>query len=453
MILQDMQKELEAEGEKEQGLFDKFMCFCDGNTDGMSAAAEKAAQDIVELKSKLEAEKAEKTQLDQELVQHKLDREKAKADLEQATSIREKEHAEYVAATGDLDANLQAMTGAVAALEKGMGESFLQSTAKKTLLIQAVQKTQAVDDYQRDELLGLLQGTNPFGAYSGQSGEIVGMLKAMKDEMAGDLKSTVAAEEAAVKGFEELSAAKKQEIAAAGEAIESKTVRSGELAVSVTTTADDIEDTTAEMKETQPFLANLGAQCALKKKEWAERQSIRAEEISAIGEAIKVLNDDDALDLFKKTLSLSQTSSVFLQSSSTSARAARARTLLASASKVSSHATTLSLLQAQLKAKKVDFSKIMEQIDGMVKVLAAEQKEDDDTKAFCATEIEKAEGEKADTEEGIAASTAAIEEMEESSATLAAEIATLEKEIKALDKAVSEATEQRKEEHEDFITF
>jgi hypothetical protein len=448
-----MQKEIEAEGEKEQGLFDKFMCFCEGNTDGMSAAAEKASQDIVELQSKLEAEKAEKTQLDQELVQHKLDREKANGDLEQASALREKEHAEYVAATGDLDANLQAMTGAVAALEKGMGESFLQSTAKKTMLIQAVQKTQAVDDYQRDELLGLLQGTNPFGAYSGQSGEIVGMLKAMKDEMAGDLKGTVAAEEAAVKGFEELSTAKKQEIAAAGEAIESKTVRSGELAVSVTTTADDIEDTTAEMKETQAFLANLGAQCTEKKKEWAERQSMRAEEVAAIGEAIKILNDDDALDLFKKTLSLSQTSTILLQSKSTAAKAARARTVLAATSKVSSHATTMSLLMAQLKAKKVDFSKIIAQIDGMEKVLAAEQKEDDDTKVFCSTEIEKAEGEKSDTEEGIAASTAAIEEMEESSSTLASEIANLEKEIKALDKAVTEATEQRKEEHEDFITF
>merc|ERR1719324_1154920 len=95
-----------------------------------------------------------------------------------------------------------------------MGESFLQSAGKKTLLIQAAQKTQAVDDYQRDELLSLLQGKNPFGAYSGQSGEIVGMLKAMKDEMAGDLKSTVAAEEQAAAGFEELAAAKKQEIAA-----------------------------------------------------------------------------------------------------------------------------------------------------------------------------------------------------------------------------------------------
>ena len=37
------------------------------------------------------------------------------------------------------------------------------------------------------------------------------------------------------------------------------------------------------MKETQAFLANLGAQCALKKKEWAERQSMRAEEVAESG--------------------------------------------------------------------------------------------------------------------------------------------------------------------------
>ena len=105
-------------------------------------------------------------------------------------------------------------------------------------------------------------------------------------------------------------------------------MRSGELAVSVTTTADDIEDTTAEMKETQAFLANLGAQCAEKKKEWAERQSMRAEEVAAIGEAIKILNDDDALDLFKKTLSLSQKSMQFLQEGTKSSALAKARTMV-----------------------------------------------------------------------------------------------------------------------------
>merc|ERR1719371_41573 len=43
--------------------------------------------------------------------------------------------------------------------------------------------------------------------------------------------------------------------------------------------------------------------------------------------------------------------------------------------------------------------------------------------------------------------------MTEESATLADEIASLQKEVKTLDKAVAEATEQRKEEHGEFITF
>merc|ERR1719224_427117 len=290
-------------------------------------AAEEAGQKITELTSKLAAEKAEKSQLDQELIQHKKDREAAKGDLETATSIREKEHAEFVESTGDAKANVDALTGAIAALEKGMGKSFIQQNQESVArVVKVVKAATSVDEYEKSEVLGLLQGKqNPFGDYSAASGEIVGMLKAMKDEMDKDLNGAIGDEEAAAAGFEELAAAKKAEIAAASEAIESKTVRSGDLAVSVTTTADDIEDTTSEMKETEAFLANLASQCALKKKEWAERQSIRAEEISAIGEPIKVLNDDDALDLFKKTLALSQTSKDmgFIQKTSASTNVLR----------------------------------------------------------------------------------------------------------------------------------
>merc|ERR550537_2117810 len=54
----------------------------------------------------------------------------------------------------------------------------------------------------------------------------------------------------------------------------------------------------------------------------------------------------------------------------------------------------------------------------MVKVLGEEQKDDDNTMAYCTKEMDKTR-----------------------------------KEIKAMDKAVTEATEQRKEEHEEFITF
>merc|ERR1719453_1773677 len=102
-LLQDMQAEIDAEGKKEKALFDKFMCYCDGNSDGMSNAAKEAAQ---------------KSQLDQELIQHKMDREEASNDLATATAIREKEHGAYVEDTGDSRANIEALTGAIAALSK-----------------------------------------------------------------------------------------------------------------------------------------------------------------------------------------------------------------------------------------------------------------------------------------------------------------------------------------------
>jgi len=162
------------------------------------------------------------------------------------------------------------------------------------------------------------------------------------------------------------------------------------------------------------------------------------------------------LDLFKKTLSLSQTSKDmgFIQKASTRTAALRARTMVSALVKAGSpHRAELALIEFSMKSKAVDFTKILAMIDGMVKVLGEEQKDDDATKSYCDKEMTKTEGEKADTEEAIATSEAAIEEMTEESAALAAEIASLQKEVKALDKAVAEATEQRKEEHGEFITF
>merc|ERR1719387_674591 len=92
-------------------------------------------------------------------------------------------------------------------------------------------------------------------------------------------------------------------------------------------------------------------------------------------------------------------------------------------------------------------------IDGMEKVLKEEQADDDSTKAFCDKDIEKSTHEKKDTEEAVAASQAFIDETTAESAATAEEITELQKEIKALDKAVAEATEQRKEEHAEFLVF
>merc|ERR1719313_1302592 len=150
-----------------------------------------------------------------------------------------------------------------------------------------------------------------------------------------------------------------------------------------------------------------------------------------------------------------QTGMQFLQQrSKTSKRsiALRAKNVLVSLmQKSQSHATVYSLLTSALASKAVDFSKITEQIDGMIDVLGKEQADDDTQKAFCDEEFTKSAAEKKETEEKLASLAASIEEMSATVATLKSEIETLTAEIKALDKAVAEATEQRKEEHGAFL--
>merc|ERR1719207_472076 len=125
------------------------------------------------------------------------------------------------------------------------------------------------------------------GSQSSQSpgtDQIVGILKNMKDEMEKTIESIKTTEETAVKGYGDLKAAKEAEVAAAGEAIETKTKRVGELAGSVVQSADGIEDSQAEGAKASKMLSTLGTQCAEKKKVFAENEKMRAEEVSAISE-------------------------------------------------------------------------------------------------------------------------------------------------------------------------
>jgi len=164
------------------------------------------------------------------------------------------------------------------------------------------------------------------------------------------------------------------------------------------------------------------------------------------------LNSDDSLELFKKTALVQAPGMGFLQKSLKPANTLRARHIMLSLAQVSrTHASQMSLIASALKAKSVDFSKITEQIDGMVEVLAKEQVDDDNQKQFCESEFAKSAQEKKDTEEKLASLAASIEEMSATAAELSSQIATLQDEIKALDKAVLEATQQRKGEHEQFL--
>jgi len=94
-----------------------------------------------------------------------------------------------------------------------------------------------------------------------------------------------------------------KEVDATTKAIESKTQRVGQLGVDIAAMKADLSDTEAALLQDKDFLANMDTTCAAKTKLFEEAVTLRAQELLAIADTIKVLNDDDALDLFKKTLS------------------------------------------------------------------------------------------------------------------------------------------------------
>merc|ERR1719327_983186 len=111
----------------------------------------------------------------------------------------------------------------------------------------------------------------------------------------------------------------------------------------------------------------------------------------------------------------------------------------------------MDLIEVAMHGGKMGFGKIVKMIDNLVVELKAEQGIDNDKKSYCEAEFDKAEDKKKGLELDISDLGKAIDDGEESIATLAGEIKALTKGIKDLDKSVADATESRKEEHDDYV--
>merc|ERR1719456_1135997 len=190
-----------------------------------------------------------------------------------------------------------------------MGGSFLQTSAAQVLKRLVLAKND-MTDYDREELTSFLSnGEN----YAPQSGQIVGILKQMTDTMNKDLAEATGTENAAIKSFNELMAAKEKEVAALTKAIEEKMVRLGKLQVEIVEMKEDLDDTGKALLEDKKFLGDLAKNCKTKAEEHDANMKLRAEELLALADTIKILNDDDALELFKKTLPAASASLLQLQ--------------------------------------------------------------------------------------------------------------------------------------------
>merc|ERR1719482_2183282 len=289
---------------------------------------------------------------------------------------------------------------------------------------------------QKQSITAFLQQPAGFQSYAPASGRIFGILKQMKETFESNLSQSQKDELAAQDAFSQLKSAKLEEIAAAKKQLDNKEVELADTDEANAQAKEDLADTRNALSADQKFLLDLKEKCRITDQEFEARQKARGEEISAVSEAIAILSDDSAHDMFSKTLGFVQVKAT--RSVQKKARSDVAKLLKAAAAKSGNTELLAIASMAQLDA----FTKVKAAIDEMVTALLKEKQDEIKHRDFCIEEL-------AQNDKQNAVSTDEKNDLEANIASLESEIDTLTKDLAALAAEIKEAQVQVKRASED----
>jgi len=504
-LLEEMKVQVEKEAKEDLLAYDKYMCWCATNRKEKTAAVEVAEERIDGLTAFLEEASAKAGALKTEIAGLAAEIAEDQDALATATSVREEELKAFLAEEADMKETLSLLSQAIDVLakvqllqkhgrssNKESREASIALVQVRNIIQQRFPKFQ--DRMQRDlfDMLGSLpdavqeqhqlrrEGTafqqaellpwektveqvgqeakpnmltgQASGAksYNSRSGSILGVLEEMKDEFVRDLFTAQKMDLEAEVAFQNLRAAKLAEIAAA---TKSKGLKDTALADTLDKAAkakEDKESTEEAMAADQAFLATLEKNCQAEDEEYKARFAVRTEEIRALGEALKILTDDSARDLYAKTMSLMQLGSV--AAGRTEAKDRIVQRAAGRIAEVARRNKNWSLASLAVRMQLDAFTKVKEVMDKMLVELQKQQREEYSKWELCKKDIDS-------TEDEIKEGTNLKEDLAEKHLALSNEIATLTEEIAALKKDVAdmevslkEAGEERKAQNALFQT-
>jgi chromosome segregation ATPase len=459
-LLKDMLKQLEKEAEEDEEIYDQLACWCETNDKEKTKAIADAEAKIEDLTNKIEELTASSARLTTEIKNLEKEVAENQEALDAATAIRQKELAEFNAEEKDALEAISALKSAVTVLGKHHGGALLQmprshlegiaNTIHYQMQKHAVVLQGVLTHTERKTIAAFIQAPQDYfdasptfkQSYAPQSGEIFGILKQMKESFETNLSDSQKEEMTNQKAYEDLKAAKVEEIKAGQDQIDKKTQELASTDEKLAESKESIEDTKKSLGADEEFLMMLKEKCSTTDAEWEERQKTRQLEMEACSKALAVLSSDDAHDLFTKTFN-----PAFVQTDMQSDRRSKAAAVLASvAKKVNSPRLSAIATRVRLDA----FVKVKKAIDDMVAQLLKEKADEIKHKDFCVEEFnsnqlqtEKKDREKQDL-------IALIEDLELTIKTLTSEIETLKSEVAEMQVQMKRAGEDREKQNKEF---
>lgn len=459
-LLKDMQKTIEKEGEEDEAEYEKMACWCATNDKEKTKAINEASTRIEDLTSAIEEGTGGSSQLNTEIANLEKEIAKNQAALDKAQAMRTKELAEFNAEEKDALGSISALKSAIIVLSKhhsASAASFLQVSSTElsqvaTTAHEMLKKNEkmfegVLSDAQKQKVVAFAEASAKvrmqnradaainaaFGVgrqkYAPASGEIFGIMKAMKESFEANLASSKKDEASNQKDFEDLKASKGEEIAAGKEQLEAKTQELASTDEKLATNKQDLDETTVSMGEDEKFLANLKEECKMVDEEWERRQKDRNIELEAVGKALAYLNSDEAHELFSSTFSFVQTRKV----TNSKQRAAASKLL----SNIAQKSRNPKLMTLATRIRLDAFTEVKKAIDDMIAQLTKEKKDEIKHKDYCIENLNENEKvtarkgrEQKDVLEKIEDLSMTIDGLSKDVSSLKAEVAEMQKEMK-----------------------
>jgi len=476
-LLNSLQKTTEKDGKAEEDAYESFVCW------GKSVIAQKTAMNVAgtsradELVTFIAETRASMVN----------DRSNALTteigglmnDLESAKSMRNKENADFLSAKAEMDA-------ATTALGSASGILGTATAAHKTGVLMAVRSSlsSGVEALQEQQLnlqhaaqLGerfldsadalflrrLLTGDVPKVdfkklnrkagfkmAYKGRSFKIQNVLNKMKKTFEKNLKDATTKENTSKASYGKLKSSKEGLLTTAQDALANGNVATSKLDTALSSSKAEEARLRKEVAADVEFIKTTEAALVTKKAQWKARQVLRANEIKAFSQAINILANDDARDLFKKSGS-SQEGLFFLQMEQQQVSIAAEH--LRRAADVSGDSRLLAMAKAvgAPKSEKTKFAPIIAGINKMITTLKNEENSD-------LTTVENCEKVRMEDTRSAAVDSRSMDDSTDEMARLQGEMDELSKEVKELQaekksaiEELADATKQRNKENLEWV--
>lgn len=410
-LLQEMLTKSKADSETDTEFFAKYKCYCDNNAADKTAAIDSSTRAIRLLSAEiaeLQGNNGKLSTVHAEMEQQMTDNERAR---ETADSLRSKAHdsfvaeeADMLAASGQMDQaieTLSAVGGDQTAGSGGDNQEFMAGKSAAFLRLDEHVKTALgaasafMTHKQRRVVASFLQA--PFtGSYTSQSGEIVGIIKNMRDTFQANLASARASETADLEAYTKLSKVKSDEFTKMSAVHDETEAQLGTNDGDLSTKKTQKADAETSLANDEEFLAKLQKICAAKAAEFEDRKVMRANEDAAIAQAIQILNSDKAFDTMG---SVGATS--FLQRGGSARRLSVRERVQKQLTRDAKSFKSAKLARIASYLITNPFNKVVDEIDAMIELIAKEEKADDEKKAWCDSERETSHGQKEDKTSSI----------------------------------------------------